>query len=51
MTMVGGPKDGQSFWYPNPLPNVVTFQSFNGGWHNDDYRRRPNTLYYDHVTQ
>jgi hypothetical protein len=49
--MVGGPKDGHSYDYPEPLPNMLSFQHFgvNMQAHADDYRRRPHTYQYVYV--
>lgn len=49
--MIGGPKDGRSYDYPEPLPNVLTFQRFdiNVTAHADDYRRRPHTRQYNWI--
>lgn len=49
--MVGGPKDGRSYDYPEPLPDVLTFQRFDADMqaHADDYRRRRYTHQYHYV--
>lgn len=46
--MVDGPKDGRTYDYPEPLPNLLTFQRFDLTMqaHADDYRRRPHTYQY-----
>lgn len=48
--MHGGPKDGRAYDYPEPLPNVLTFQRFDiQAMHADDYRRRPHTHQYHYI--
>lgn len=49
--MVGGPKDGRSYNYPEPLPKLLTFQRFdlNSQAHADDYRRLAGTDEYHYV--
>lgn len=49
--MVNGPKDGRSYDYPEPLPEVLSFQRFDASMqaHADDYRRRPYTRQYVYV--
>lgn len=49
--MIGGPKNGKSYDYPEPLPNILSFQRFdlNVEAHADDYRRRENTFQYIYV--
>lgn len=49
--MIGGPKDGRSYDYPEPLPNVLSFQSFDMTMqaYADDYRRRPHTFQYLYI--
>jgi hypothetical protein len=49
--MHGGPKDGRTYDYPEPLPNVLTFQRFDLTCtaHADDYRRRPYTHQYHYL--
>jgi hypothetical protein len=48
VTMVGGPKDGQSYDYSPHLPNVLVFQHFDANMavHVDNYRRIPHTHRY-----
>lgn len=45
--MIGGPKDGRSYDYPEPLPNMLVFQRF--GALTADYRRREHTHQYIYV--
>jgi hypothetical protein len=51
VTMCGGPKDKQSYDYPEPLPEVLSFQHFDPTMqaHADDYRRRPYTHQYTYI--
>lgn len=47
--MIGGPKDGRNYDYPEPLPNMLVFQHFDPVAHTVDYRRREHTHQYIYV--
>lgn len=51
VSLISGPKDGRAYDYPEPLPEVLSFQRFdlNMGAHADNYRRRPHTHQYVYV--
>lgn len=51
ITMHNGPKDGRAYDYPEPLPNVLTFQHFDPFHqaHGINYRRRPHTYQYHYI--
>jgi CO dehydrogenase/acetyl-CoA synthase delta subunit len=51
VTMIGGPKDGRSYDYPEPLPNVLSFQYFDAAMkaYAHNYRRRPYMHQYIYV--
>ena len=47
VTMVGGPADGRTYTYYEPLPETLVIQGlFNNQYMVCDYRRRPGTLTY-----
>jgi hypothetical protein len=50
VTLAGGPKHGEVFTYPEPLPRVFVYQrKTESGWVSDNYHRVGTTLTYSCV--